>query len=78
MIKYNIKLHATDITFKGEDITVEYNFSKAELGYFDGTGTFDGVEIVSVLLDNVNVTRLLHFDYIEQLEHIILDKHLDK
>ena len=46
MIKYNIKLHITDISFNNEDITVEYNFAKAELGYLDGTGTFDGVEIV--------------------------------
>ena len=77
MIKYNIKLHVTDLEYKNQDITVEYNFSKAELGYFDGTGTFDGVEIVSVLLDNINVTSLLHYDYIEDLEKIILEKHLD-
>ena len=77
MIKYNIKLHVIDLEYKNQDITVEYNFSKAELGYFDGTGTFDGVEIVSVLLDNINVTSLLHYDYIEDLEKIILEKHLD-
>ena len=75
---YNIKLHVTDINFNNEDITVEYNFSKAELGHFDGTGTFDGVEVVKVMLDTLDVTRLLHHEYIKEIESIILEKHLDK
>ena len=75
---YNIKLHVTDINFNNEDITVEYNFSKAELGYLNGTGTFDGVEVVKVMLDILDVTRLLHHEYIKEIESIILKKHLDK
>ena len=75
---YNIKLHVTDINFNNKDITVEYNFSKAELGHFDGTGTFDGVEVVKVMLDTLDVTKLLHHDYIKEIESIILKKHLDK
>ena len=75
---YNIKLHVTDINFNNEDITVEYNFSKAELGHFDGTGTFDGVEVVKVMLDTLDVTKLLHHDYIKEIESTILEKHLDK
>ena len=77
MIKYKHKLHITDIRFNNEDITVEYNYSKAELGHLDGTGTFDGVEIVKVLLDTVDVTKLIHSDYIEDIELDVLDKHLD-
>ena len=75
---YNIKLHVTNINFNNKDITVEYNFSKAELGHFDGTGTFDGVEVVKVMLDTLDVTRLLHHEYIKEIESIILEKHLDK
>ena len=75
MMKYNIKLHITDIHFNNKDITVEYNFSKAELDYLNGTGTFDGVEIVRVLLDSVDITKLLHEDYIDEIEDIVLDKH---
>ena len=75
---YNIKLHVTDINFNNKDITVEYNFSKAELGHFDGTGTFDGVEVVKVMLDTLDVTKLLHHDYIKEIESTILEKHLDK
>ena len=78
MIKYNIKLHVTDINFNNEDITVEYNFSKAELGYFDGTGTFDGVEIVRILLDTVDITKLIHYDYLDEIERIVLDRHSGK
>ncbi len=76
-MSYTIKKHITDIDFNNEEITVEYNFSKAELGHFDGTGTFDGVEIVKVLLDTVDVTKLIHSDYIEDIELDVLDKHLD-
>jgi hypothetical protein len=75
MIKYNIKLHITELNFNNEDITVEYNFSKAELGYLDGTGTFDGVEIVRILLDTVDITRLIHYDYKDEIERIVLEKH---
>ena len=75
---YNIKLHITDINYNNEDITVEYNFSKAELGHFDGTGTFDGVEIVKVLIDTVDITNLLHYDYIKEIESVVLKKHLNK
>ena len=76
-MSYTIKKHITDINFNNEEITVEYNFSKAELGYFDGTGAFEGVEIVKVLLDTVDVTKLIHSDYIEDIELVVLDKHLD-
>ena len=75
---YNIKLYITDINYNNEDITVEYNFSKAALGHFDGTGTFDGVEIVKVLLDTVDITKLLHYDYIKEIESVVLEKHLNK
>tara|TARA_R100001163_G_C5032278_1_gene172161 strand:+ start:272 stop:505 length:234 start_codon:yes stop_codon:yes gene_type:complete len=75
---YNIKLHVTDIKYNNEDITVEYNFSKAELGHFDGTGTFDGVEVVKVMLDTVDITKLLHHDYIKEIESVVLEKHLNK
>ncbi len=75
MIKYTHKLHITDINYNHKDITVEYNFTKAELGYFDGTGTFDGVEIVAIRMDTVDITNLVHYDYIKEIESIVLDKH---
>ena len=43
-MSYTIKKHITDIDFNNEEITVEYNFSKAELGHFDGTGLQIGVD----------------------------------
>ena len=77
MIKYSTKLYIIEFNYKGKDITVEYNFTKAELGYLNGTGTFDGVEIVKVLVDNTDVTRLLHYDFIREIENITKEKHLN-
>tara|TARA_R110002020_G_scaffold29032_3_gene91885 strand:+ start:193 stop:426 length:234 start_codon:yes stop_codon:yes gene_type:complete len=77
MIKYTHKLYITEIRFNNKDITVEYNFSKAELGHFDGTGTFDGVEIVKILIDTTDITNLVHYDYLTKIERIVFDKHIN-
>lgn len=73
---YKIKLHITDIQYNNDDLTIEYNYSKAELGYFDGTGTFEGVEIVRVLLDTVDITRQVKHNF-DDYEKIVLKQHIE-
>jgi hypothetical protein len=73
---YKIKLHITDIEYNNDDLTIEYNYSKAELGYFDGTGTFEGVEIVRVLLDTVDITRQVKHNF-DDYEKIVLKQHIE-
>ena len=75
MIKYNTKLFVTDIEYNNNQITVEYNFVKAERSYFDGTGTFDGVDINKILIDNVDVTNIIHHEYADEIESMVLKKH---
>lgn len=73
---YKIKLHITDIEYNNDDLTIEYNYSKAELGYFNGTGTFEGVEIVRVLLDTVDITRQVKHNF-DDYEKIVLKQHIE-
>ena len=73
---YKIKLHITDIYYNNNDLTIEYNYSKAELGYFDGTGIFEGVEIVRVLLDTVDITRQVKHNF-DDYEKIVLKQHIE-
>ncbi len=73
---YKIKLHVTDIHYNNDDLTIEYNYSKAELGYFDGTGTFEGVEIVRVLLDTVDITNQVKHNF-DDYEEIVLQQHIE-
>ena len=73
---YKIKLHITDIEYNNDDLTIEYNYSKAELGYFDGTGTFEGVEIVRVLLDTVDITNQVKHNF-DDYEEIVLQQHIE-
>jgi hypothetical protein len=73
---YKIKLHITDIQYNNDDLTIEYNYSKAELGYFNGTGTFEGVEIVRVLLDTVDITRQVKHNF-DDYEKIVLKQHIE-
>ena len=73
---YEIKSHTTDIHYNNDDLTIKYNYSKAELGYFDGTGTFEGVEILRVLLDTVDITRQVKHNF-DDYEKIVLQKHIE-
>ena len=77
MIQYTLKKHITDIEYNNEQLTVEYNFVKAERGYFDGTGTFDGVDLITISKDNVDITNLLHYDYTKDIERLVLQNHLN-
>jgi hypothetical protein len=73
---YKIKLHITDIHYNNDDLTIEYRYSKAELGYFDGTGIFEGVEIVRVLLDTVDITNQVKHNF-DDYEEIVLQQHIE-
>ena len=73
---YEIKSHTTDIHYNNDDLTIKYNYSKAELGYFDGTGTFEGVEILRVLLDTVDITNQVKHNF-DDYEEIVLQQHIE-
>ena len=71
---YEIKSHITDINYNNDDLTIKYHYSKAELGYFDGTGTFEGVEILKVYKDTVNITRQVEHNF-DDYEKLVLKQH---
>tara|TARA_R100000231_G_scaffold15402_1_gene16364 strand:- start:5501 stop:5728 length:228 start_codon:yes stop_codon:yes gene_type:complete len=70
-----VNKHIQDLEFRNTDIVVEYKFIESELNYFSGTGQKEDVEIYKVLVDNVNITRLM-LVYEKELEKIVLDNHL--
>tara|TARA_R100000655_G_scaffold84807_2_gene124464 strand:- start:34 stop:276 length:243 start_codon:yes stop_codon:yes gene_type:complete len=78
MIKYKNSIHIADINFKNSDITIEYTYTESELDYFNGTGTYEHTTIKKVYKDNIDITNLLHEDYIEDLENETLEIHLNK
>jgi len=73
---YKIKPHITNINYNNDDLTIKYNHSKAELGYFDGTGTFEGIEILKVYKDTVNITRQVEHNF-DDYEKLVLKQHLE-
>tara|TARA_Y100000114_G_scaffold69848_1_gene63960 strand:- start:1282 stop:1515 length:234 start_codon:yes stop_codon:yes gene_type:complete len=73
---YKIKPHTTNINYNNDDLTIKYNYSKAELGYFDGTGTFEGVEILKVYKDTVNITRQVEHNF-DDYEKLVLKQHIE-
>mgnify|MGYP003123074728 CR=1 FL=1 len=74
-MNYKTTIDICHIDYNGIELTIGYEFAKAELGYYDGTGTFDGVEIRKVFTDNVDVTPLLNYELVKDLEKIVLDNH---
>ena len=70
-----LEKHIQDLEFNDTNIVVEYKFIEAELDYFNGTGQMNDVEIESIFVDNVDITRLME-DQIIELEDIVLDNHL--
>tara|TARA_R100000734_G_C3295563_1_gene86794 strand:+ start:767 stop:1003 length:237 start_codon:yes stop_codon:yes gene_type:complete len=78
MIKSNTTKHIADLKFFNSHITIEYTFIEAELDYFNGTGTYEHTTINKVYKDNIDITDLLHDDYIEDLENQTLEIHLNK
>tara|TARA_R100000742_G_C4196460_1_gene26896 strand:+ start:160 stop:387 length:228 start_codon:yes stop_codon:yes gene_type:complete len=70
-----INKHIQDLEYYNTNIVVEYTFIDSELDYFSGTGQKEDVQINSVYVDNVDITRLMEVHFSE-LEIIVLDKHL--
>ena len=78
MNKIESTRHIADIKYFNSDITIEYTFVETELDYFNGTGTYEHTTINKVYKDNIDITDLLHDDYIEDLENQTLEIHLNK
>ena len=73
-MNYKTIMDITQVELNGKELIVEYNFIKSELDYFNGTGTFDGIEIKKIFIENVDITNLMYHHFSE-IENMILPKH---